>query len=488
MHPWGASARAGARTTLCRVRRSRFLIIPILCAAIAACGGEGGSAKPSPARTAKRAPEATATPAPAPLTFGPNRYVSPCSVLPMDAAQRIYGPMQALGYVRQEFYDRSLTEAEFRRETGTITGNVATACDYSRRDARNMTVSVQVEQYRTEKAARSEWASIAYLGTGKESRELAKKDFSGPGWDFNFIKQLSRENERNMGGKRVKGIDDVLFVPGHAEFVGFRGNTVVRLSYLPITFSAPRFTPGQYRKQVAMAKQAFGVIYAQLDRADLPQSPLGPAVGGEQTVNGVPYLDPCSVLNAKVFELATGRAPTGNAESESLPVDTAGIREAGKDLYGQSPEASCNRRASYKLKPSDRLSRMDHAEISVRVAAQGDQVTSGTELASTWIIKRYVDKDAQDRVGMQDLIGAGVVEQVTDDTNVDSLYVFDSTPKTGRKEAFRQAFFNVGPYAFMLHVSRGSTLKLGSGKDLDVAGYRKVVDAIAADVRAGIGK
>ena len=76
---------------------------------------------------------------------------------------------------------------------------------------------------------------------------------------------------------------------------------------------------------------------------------------------------------------------------------------------------------------------------------------------------------------MQALIAAGVVEQVTDETKADALYVFDSTPKTGSKKAVRQAFFNVGPYAFMLRVRRGSGLALDSGKDLDVTAYRKVV-------------
>jgi hypothetical protein len=76
------------------------------------------------------------------------------------------------------------------------------------------------------------------------------------------------------------------------------------------------------------------------------------------------------VLNDKVFEVATGRTPTQHAESESLPVDTAGVREAGDDLYGQSPDASCSRHAYYKRKPSDRTSRGDQAHLSVRVAAQ----------------------------------------------------------------------------------------------------------------------
>jgi hypothetical protein len=459
------------------VRRPRFLFIAAICAAIAGCGGDdnGGSAKPS---QAKKTPEATATPTPAPLTFGEHRYISPCSVLPIDAVQRIYGPLQPLGYVRQEFYDRSLTAAEFKRETANVSGSVRTVCDYNRRDARSSSVQVTVEQYRSDKAARSEWGSIAYLGTGKESRKLGKDDLSGPGWDFNFIKQLARENERNMGGKPVKGIDDVLYVKGRADFVGYRGNALIRLSYLPLSFSTPVFSQRQYRKQAAKAKQAFRVIYEQLDRADLAQQPLGPAIGDEQEVNGVPYLDPCSVLSEKVFALATGRAPTEGAESESLPLDTA----------GRSPETSCSRVARYKRKKSDLTSRSHHADLSVRVAArpQGSQtVNVGTELAGDWMITSYVDKDARDRVSVQALINAGVVEQITEDeTEADALYVFDSTAKTGRKQAFRTAFFNVGPYAFKLKVSRNDGLKLYSGSDLKVNGYRKVVDAIAADVRA----
>jgi hypothetical protein len=172
----------------------------------------------------------------------------------------------------------------------------------------------------------------------------------------------------------------------------------------------------------------------------------------------------------------------------SLPVDTAGLREAADDLYGQSPETSCSRRARYKRKPSDSTSRVDHADLAVRVAArpQGDDVLSvGTELAADWIINRYIDKDAREGVTTKDLMNAGVLEQITaDKTEADALYVFDSTLKTGKKEAFRRAFFNVGPYAFMLAVNRNSGLALYSGKDLGVAGYHKVVDAIAADVRA----
>jgi hypothetical protein len=463
--------------------RSRFLAIAVLCAAVAGCGG-GEAAKRS---AATPTPEAVAAPDPAPLTLGSQRYVSPCSVLPMDAAERIYGRMNPLGYVRQEFYDQSMNEAEFKRATDTLTRSLRTVCDYNRGDRRRTSVQVEVDQYRSAKAARSEWASIAYLGTGKESRKLGKRDFSGPGWDFNWIQKLARENERDMGGVRVKGMKDVLYVRGRADFVGYRGNALIRVSYLPLSFITPVFTRSQYRKQAAKAKQAFRVVYAQLDRDDLDQAALGPAVGDEQEVNEVPYLDPCRVLSEKLFTLATGRVPTENVESESLPVGTARVREAADDLYGQSPNASCSRVARYKRKKSDLTSRRDQVDLEVRVAAQpqGDEVLSvGTQLVQDWMINRYVNKDARDRISTRDLIRAGVLDQVTaDDTEADSLYVFDSTRKTGKKHAFKVAFFNVGPYAFMLHVTRHSGLGLFSGTDPSVAGYRKLVDAIAAQIR-----
>jgi hypothetical protein len=476
------------------VGRSRFLTITIVCASIAGCGGGDDSEPRSPAKTPE--PEAAA-PAPEPLTFGSHRYVSACSVLPVEEVERIYGPMGPLGYVRQEFYDRSLTEAEFKRKSDTVTGSVQTTCDYNRRDARDMIVHVEVNQYPTEKAARNAWGAIAYLGTGRDSRKLNKMDLSGTGpdfsWDFNFIKKIARQNEIDMGGKRVNGIDDVLYVRGRADFVGVRGNSLVRLSYLPtgsFGFNTPLFKPSQYRKQAALAEQAFPVVYEQIDRADLDQQPLGPSLTDEQEVNGVPYLDPCSVLDEEIFELATGRAPTDQAESVSLPADTAGLRETADELIGQSPDAECSRRARFKRKPGDSLSRTHHADLSVRVAArpQGDDVLSvGTELVQDWMIFRYVDEDARDRVTTKDLVTAGVVDQVTaDETEADALYVFDSTLKTGAREASRVAFFNVGPYAFMLDVSRHNTLDLYSGKDLDVAGYTKVVDAIAADVRTAL--
>jgi hypothetical protein len=323
------------------VRRSRFLTVALLCGAIAGCGG-GDSAKRSPATTPK--PEAAATPAPSPLTFGSQRYISPCSVLPMDAVERIYGPMKALGYVRQQFYDASMPEAEFKRVTDSITHSSGPS-------------ATTTGATRTARAHRSRSTSSArrrpHVPSGRRSPTSAPAR-----------RAASSPSER--AGTWTSSPSS-------------RARTSATLSFV-----TPVFTSRQYRTQAAKAKQAFRVIYRQLDRGDLAQMPLGPTVGDEQGVNDVRCLDPCRVLTEKVFQLATGRAATENVESESLPVDTARLRKAADDLYGQSPDASCRRSARYKRKPSDRTSRNDYADLSVRVAAQpqGDQVLSvGTQLA-----------------------------------------------------------------------------------------------------------
>ena len=94
-------------------------------------------------------------------------------MLLLEDGERIYRPLTRRGYVRQDFYDSSMTAATFRRETDTASRSLRTVCDYNRGDPKLRSIQVEVEQYRSAKAARAEWASIAYLGTGKESRKLA---------------------------------------------------------------------------------------------------------------------------------------------------------------------------------------------------------------------------------------------------------------------------------------------------------------------------
>ena len=453
---------------------------------LAGCGG-GGSDRPAAERAPARtpAPEATATPTPVPIMLGSRRYVSPCSVLPLKDVERIYGPLTRRGYVRQEFYDSSMTAAAFRRETDTATRSLRTVCDYNRGDAKLRSIQVVVEQYRSAKAARAEWASIAYLGTGEESRKLARERAGG---DFDSIVKLARENERNMGGDPVRGMKDVLFVRGRADFVGVGGNTVVRLSYLPLGFVAPVFSDHQYRVQAAKARAAFRVILARLDDAALSQAPAPVAIGAEREVAGRPYLEPCSALTEDAFRAATGgRGPTEAAEMESLLKDTAWLRSAADSTYGQSAEASCQRRARYKHQKSDLTSHNDYVELSVRVATQpqaDDGVRNvGTELASDWMIATYFKKQDRKRVTAGALIRAGAATLVSNpETKADALYVAETEAQRGLPKR-RTAFFNVGPYAFKLSVTRGTTITR-SGSSPSASAYQRVVDAIATGVRA----
>ena len=211
--------------------------------------------------------------------------------------------------------------------------------------------------------------------------ELARERAGG---DFDFIVELARENERNMGGDPFAD-KDVLFVRGRADFVGVGGNTVVRLSYLPLGFVTPVFSDHQYRLQAAKARAAFRVMLARLDDAALSQAPAPVAIGAEREVAGRPYLEPCSALTEDAFRAATGgRGSTEAAEMQSLLKDTAWLRTAADSTYGQSAEASCQRRARYKHQKSDLTSHNDYVELSVRVATQPQADDGCATSAPSW--------------------------------------------------------------------------------------------------------
>ena len=187
------------------------------------------------------------------------------------------------------------------------------------------------------------------------------------------------------------------------------------------------------------------------------------AIGAEREVAGRPYLEPCSALTEDAFRAATGgRGSTEAAEMQSLLKDTAWLRSAADSTYGQSAEASCQRRARYKHQKSDLTSHNDYVELSVRVATQpqaDDGVRNvGTELASDWMIATYFKKEDRKRVTAGALIRAGAATLVSNpETKADALYVAETEAQRGLPKR-RTAFFNVGPYAFKLSVTRGSTI------------------------------
>ena len=258
----------------------RSLTIAVLCAAIAGCGG-GAPAARSPAKAP--AAEASATRArSAGVRHAPLR--SPCSVLPMYSCSAVYGAMKPLGYVRQEYYDHSLTPAEFKRKTDTRdperAGPCATTTAATRADT---SVRVTVEQYRSDKAARSEWASIAYLGTGKESRKLAKRDFSGPVLGLQLDRE-ARAGERARHGRQAgEGHRRRAVRPGPR---GLRRLPAQRARPASRTcrssFVTPVFSAGQYRKQAARPS---GRSASSTSSWTAPTWPSTPARAGRSTAS-----------------------------------------------------------------------------------------------------------------------------------------------------------------------------------------------------------
>ena len=132
-----------------------------------------------------------------------------------------------------------MTATRFRRETDTATRSLRTVCHYNRGDRQLRSIKVEVDQFRSAKAARAEWASIAYLGTGRGEPQARTRT---GGRRLRLHRQArSRERAQHQGGDPIRGMKDVLFVRGRADFVGVSGNALVRLSYLPLASSRPSF-------------------------------------------------------------------------------------------------------------------------------------------------------------------------------------------------------------------------------------------------------
>jgi hypothetical protein len=370
-----------------------------------------------------------------------------------------------------------MSAKEFRKETDSG-GAVKSSCDYVYGDADITSLKVQVDQYRNAKRAKGEWASIAYLGTRKESKKLAK-DTYGDG--FGFVVELARENERNMGGDPVAGArKSLLYVAGRQSFVSYGSNAVVTLSYGRNieTFLDEPLTPAEYRFQAPRMVKAAAVIKRRLGKPDLDQSAL-PAYLGEESsyADGVPYLDACKLLDAAAFQALVGKAPDPGVETTSLPADPASRRRRNKTLSSRTGNNTCARTA-YRSGKNEIGGRSYSADLEVRYAPSPADTPA---LLEQYVIQHYYDEKAEAGARLDTMVAQGFMTSQRD-TTADQFYMFDSTPQTGRKERFAAAYFTVGPYLFQLN----GLLPQGSYdyRPPSAARHGKAVDVIVANAQA----
>jgi hypothetical protein len=468
-------------------RRSRGpVVVLVVLAAVLAVGlgglvavvtaDDGGadldtSGEPSPTSS----PTEPAPEEPERIRLGSNDYVSPCRLLTPKDVTRIFGRLGPDGYVDQVFHDESMSEKQLRRETDTVTAAVETSCDYVYGDQDITSLKVQVNHYRTAKRARAEWASIAYLGTGKESEKLAK-DTYGDG--FGFVVQLARENEANLGGDPVAGARrSLLYVAGRQAFVSYGSNVVVTLHYgrnIDVFLDEP-LTAGEYRFQAPRMVKAAAVIKRRLAQRDLDQSPLPAYIGDESSyADGVPYLDACELLDAEAFEELVGETPDPGAESTSLPANPEARRRRNATLSSQTGSNSCARDA-YRNNKNGIGGRSYHADLEVRYAP----TATAPAVLEQHVIQKYYDEKDEASGRLDTLVAQGFMSAQREST-ADLFYLFDSTPQTGRRDRFVTAFFTVGPYLFVLEgsVPQGEF----DFKPPPLPRYRQAVDLVVANV------
>jgi len=355
---------------------------------------------------------------------------------------------------------------------------VSSSCDYVYGDADATSLKIDVDHYRTPQRAKAEWASIAYLGTGKESKKLAKETY---GDGFGFVQELARENEANLGGDPVAGArKSLLYVAGRQAFVTYGSNVVVTLHFgraIDVFVDQPLTRP-EYRSQAPRMVKAAAVVQRRLAQPDLDQTPLPPYLGDETSyAEGVPYLDACRLLDAEVFEVLVGQRPDHDATSTSLPVDPAARRRSNDALVEQTGVNSCERSA-YRRSPRGVTGNTYSAELEIRYAPTAEQAP---ELLEEHVIRRNYEGRAA-RVGtLAGMVSAGFLT-LQRESSADLLYILDSTPQTGRRDRFAHAYFNVGPYSLRLDAS---IPEKGYDFGSPSAGrYREAVELVVANVDA----
>lgn len=440
-------------------RRAGLGVAALLLAAgtLAACDGggdekpdakgtKGASASASPSEsggTETIGAELTTVAEPAtPIMVGANRYVSPCRVLTTADVQRIFPrAMRAGADVTQEYLDTSPSKAMLRRDDGVA----ATRCHYYFSDEAKRYLEVEVDQYAKPKTARKAWEHIRYLGTGKDSASLEGEE------ELAWLAQLARDNERDIGGRLVDGAPHLLYVPGHHDFVTYAGSTLVRLRLDTVVgaFEDKPLTPKQYAKQAPQMAKAARIVQRNATDRTLSQAPASTIIGPEKTVGTTPYLEPCQVLDTALATEIVGHAPNQIVTTESLDLDTAGLRAAAKpdDPYSATSSSSCQRDVQtdgpWGYASAD-------SKLEIRYVDDPEQATKVME---EWMVVRAVTYAKHDKYDVIDLERAGLARHLHD-TAADDAYVYDT--KYLHQGDFRSVsiYFTVGHYVLELTGSR----------------------------------
>ena len=430
------------------------------------CGGIGGDAGSSQGSKGGEAPKGASGSVPAepkPMMLGTQRYVSPCRLLPPEDVVSAYGNPGKYAHFRQETVEKPMSTAQMRAVSSTVGGAISTRCHYSYDDRADSTITLQVDQFASPKHALRRWKRIKRLGTGLESRKLAKE--SAPEW----LRQMVKENEASMGGTPAKGLDpSILFVPGRTNFLGVRGNLLLTLERK--SYAGSFFEGNSVKGTLASTRKAFRQVYRHADDTSLDQSTLPP--WWEQEDGWPEFLDPCRIFDDEAMVASAGRHSKKIESSSVLRDPDTRIARNNKPGW-KAVSNDCNRTASRERRI---MSDYWHGELELWYAAPGD---TGKQLLEGFVVRTLFDEKAEKKYGLSDLVAAKVLRPVEVE-GAEAAYLFDY-----RKGGSRYGWLvgNVGPYVFQLDVTRSKRKGFGSipmGRARLVAGAERVVANIKA--------
>jgi hypothetical protein len=468
--------------------RPRTTVRVVLAAAtVLALGGCSDSAADPDASAASAGasgpstPTAPAEPAPEPILLGEQRYLSPCRLVDIEDVEKVFGKLGDQGYLTQTVLTDSLVGKELERALSF--GRIDTSCSYSFGDDDLTSVRVTVGQYPSPAEARAEWAEIRRYGSGKESAALAAEGAPA------YLIDLARETEAESGGDPVARAPELLFVAGKRDFVFVVGHALVRVAYSSNidTFRTDRFTQQEYADQVPLMVGLRKRVVQRFERGIEDQSPASSVLGEETLLGGVtPFLEPCDLLTAEVFEAATGQSPDPETEVESYQVDS----EKRYRTYREerplvaSTDARCSRRAAVGEKAT-KAGGGGVTSYSVELTVQPtDSDVQSFEVLEHTLGNRYFEGPAEDSFRISQFLGLGYMREL-DGTGADRAFVLDSKliQEAAGLDRFKDGWFTVGPYVVHLDADRGGSLGRPT-RVLSDRQYAEAIDLVAQEIRS----
>ncbi len=247
--------------------------------------------------------------------FG-SRAISPCQALPESSVSKIYGTLGPKSYIDERFYDSSL-DTKQAEALGSSSPN-SVKCIYMLDDTENSTVSVEFEQFATDKDAQDEWKQAASYSKADSNKLLDELDASIPGAEvYNLDPEKLKAASESLR-KAVNAIDDseesqvlagtsgaILYSPTRNGFLGISGNSIITVGY---QFGSNDFfdderqvAPGEVAGVADKIQSTFDVILSNISNPKLSQAPSPALRNTTGKIGETKIFDACKVLSDDIF-------------------------------------------------------------------------------------------------------------------------------------------------------------------------------------------